>query len=1304
MKRTFTKALSVLLTLVLMLGICAPFCCLAAEDELTVVKKWNLILSDQIGVNFYVSISESVSANAVMNVTDGDGTTAYSIGSVPRDAEGNYIFTANLAAAQLADTVSLQIKDGDKVGEMHSYCAVDYARTILTENYDDSTKALVKAMLNYGAAAQKYFDYNVNNLANAGNEVAETVEIPAVNDSNMISGSADGVRFYGASLVFESKVAVRFYFTVTGEITSYSIGNAPVETNGLYYIEVPGIDPQDYANTISLTINDSLAVHYSPLTYISRMYQNSASEKLVKMLEAMYAYHLAAVNYLPEGEGSGAIELVTVTFADVQLVQTHQGSIVNGPKALRDHLNYAKSIDADVLFFPGDIVNNAVQSYYDRFWDIFKSVYGEDESLWPEMIWAMGNHEWYNMSEKDAVDAISLFKANANIESPNLVKMSQVASEANPGETVANYYKVVNGVPFVVISGDSRANKVSDAQKEELIGWLNEINELPSVKAGTPIYVAYHIPIADVTYFGQGASEVSRTVDEILKNYPNTIVFTGDTHCPGINERTINQIDYTSINLGSSSYSRMVNRSATSQENEKYYNVGGNNAKDIVTGEVAFGFAYTPNLMVLQNNTDGSVIMNRYMSDTNPADVKKVGITWNFPAGLTKDKFIYTYDRFENKEWANILYGKDGLIFADDAGISFSVDGTEMMVYFDDVTDHNFAEHYKIIVTADGVNSKVYDVVGNYYKYYDEAQTYHFLLSDIPAGTSYAVEVKAYDFFDNESLNSLVATVESATSLFPSKVESTLAETYTDISSKINYEVTAGGVSSMEYYYRGEYLYSAGAILGTVLDSEKIALADELTVTDWSHGILSIKVKNVGEAAINVGLTVVLDENGEERWVTDFGSAHRQIVEANGEWVELTWDLNQLFGITSLEDVSAIRLKANSSAPNSEGYEMHFYIDDIDILQGDPVERGKVFTAGTDLTLMVGATEELATLSFDYKITDGTKFNVALMPDWNAYFGYFEIKNGCAFDGVSFETLSDGYTRVTFDMDKLTRMSGTPAMVIDFLFIRGNWTDASGYIDNIQYTLKKDEPTVPEGTTVFEGGAFQAGTTLVIDNTQPVTKMSFDYKIESGDKISLALLEDWSNGYGYFDLTATGYSHNGVTTEAIADGYIRVYVDFAEVTKAIGTPNGVITMLYVHGSWTTATGVIENICINGSTQAPPRGTAFAAGSDATIMVSAKQELATLSFEYKITDGNYFNIALLPNWSSYFGYYEFTANGGNYAGVTTEVLEDGYIRVTFDMAALTKVSGTPSSVIDFMYLRGGWSDANGYIDNIQYTVA
>ena len=1020
------------------------------------------------------------------------------------------------------------------------------------------------------------------------------------------------------------------------------------------------------------------------------------------------------------------VDLVTVTFADVQLVERDLGSIVNGPKALRDHLNYSKSINADVLFMVGDIVNNATQSYYDRFWSIFKSVYGEDESQWPELVWTMGNHEWYDDKEKDAADAIAMFKANAHIESENLVKMSQVESVSNPGQTVANYYKVIKGVPFVVISGDTRANTITEAQKAELISWLDEINQLPSVKAGTPIYVAFHIPIADVTYFGQGAGEGSRVLDDILKQYPNTIVFTGDTHCPGINERTITQIDYTAINLGSSSYSRIVNRSATSEPGDKYYNVGGGNAKDVVNGEVAFGFDYTPNLMVLENNSDGSVNMDRYWTDTNLEDVRKVGITWNFPSGLTKDKFIYTNDRFENTEWANILYGKDGLVFADDATISYTVDGTDMIVYFDDVTDHNYAEHYKITVTADGTTSKVYDIVGNYYKYYEEAQMYHIPLADIPAGTSYTVEVKAYDFFDNESLNSLVATTESATNLFHSKVEGSISGTYTDISSKLNYQVTAGSVASTEYYYQGTYLFNAGATLGTVLTSDTLSLAEEFTVTDWTHGILSVKVKNAGDAPINVGVTIVVNENGQEKWLSDFSATYRKVVAADGQWTELQWDLYELFGITSLKQVSAIRLKANSSAPSAEGYKLHLYLDDIDILQGEHVDveipddpddsensgtvfEGGNFTANTDLTLNLANENEVTDISFDYKITGGEYFHIAFLPDWSNYFGYFKFDaNGMvgSYPGVTTQKQADGTVHVDIDLTAVTSISGKPSTVLTILYIRGGWSNANGTISNICFSSASDEPEISE--EVYEGGQFAASTDLTIgmDNDKEVTLLTFDYKITGGEYFNIALLPDWSSYFGYFEFNANGAVGNyaGITTEKLSGGTIRVRVNMAELTKVAGTPSKVLTMLYIRGGYSNANGSISNIRLSYEAQEVLRGELVDTSAGKTIALGNTNALNTISFDYKWVDGTKFNMALCPNWSTYFGYFAFDAEGARDkdAGVTTEVLADGYIRVTFDLSALTAMSGTPSKVIDFLYIRGSdWSDAHCYIDNITF---
>ena len=72
--------------------------------------------------------------------------------------------------------------------------------------------------------------------------------------------------------------------------------------NGLYYVEVADINPQDLGNNIELIVCDTegnmLTVIYSPLTYITRMYNGNGSANLKALLQAMYGYFDAAKNFV----------------------------------------------------------------------------------------------------------------------------------------------------------------------------------------------------------------------------------------------------------------------------------------------------------------------------------------------------------------------------------------------------------------------------------------------------------------------------------------------------------------------------------------------------------------------------------------------------------------------------------------------------------------------------------------------------------------------------------------------------------------------------------------------------------------------------------------------------------------------------------------------------------------------------------------------------------------------------------------------------------------------------------------------
>ena len=99
-------------------------------------------------------------------------------------------------------------------------------------------------------------------------------------------------------------LSLQYYFVGSGAIDSYSfrVGETTyraVEKDGMYCVEIPGINPQDLARDITLTVSDgtgSMTVKYNPMHYIVRMYAKGA-DTLKDLLQAMYTYHLEAVAY-----------------------------------------------------------------------------------------------------------------------------------------------------------------------------------------------------------------------------------------------------------------------------------------------------------------------------------------------------------------------------------------------------------------------------------------------------------------------------------------------------------------------------------------------------------------------------------------------------------------------------------------------------------------------------------------------------------------------------------------------------------------------------------------------------------------------------------------------------------------------------------------------------------------------------------------------------------------------------------------------------------------------------------------------
>ena len=273
----------------------------------TVLKGWSMTLGDNLDMNFAVSVNESEVASTCVQVSVADQTVLLYPETLDH-ATGNYIFSVELAAAQMTETVTFTLLVGDSVKETNTYTVRQYASYILgNDQFDETTKNLVRSMLVYGAKAQSYFACNTDDYADAGIEY-EQAAVPAEIAPPTLTGAVDGLKYYGSSMLYASKHAVRYYFVLSdganiGDYT-FTAGNEVLTAkakDGLYFVDVAGINPQDLDQPTQVTVTcgeSALTVGYSAMHYIVRMFGSDTGSELQALLQAMYTYHLAAEDYV----------------------------------------------------------------------------------------------------------------------------------------------------------------------------------------------------------------------------------------------------------------------------------------------------------------------------------------------------------------------------------------------------------------------------------------------------------------------------------------------------------------------------------------------------------------------------------------------------------------------------------------------------------------------------------------------------------------------------------------------------------------------------------------------------------------------------------------------------------------------------------------------------------------------------------------------------------------------------------------------------------------------------------------------
>ena len=276
---------------------------------------YSLILDGSVGVNFYMKLSDEVlehSDTAYMKFTVNGKAQIVPVKDLTPNKDGYYIFRCDVVAKEMADEITAQVylDENNPIGDAYTYSVREYAAYILDHPAKYSVEAieLVKAMLNYGAAAQKYFGYNTGDLANS--------ILPA--DGQQTSLSVGKLEYYKdgeispakVSLSLKSTITLKLYFKtedVDGVKFEYKKQELKTTVSGEYTIVIiEGIPATNFSSKLSIKYYIGESTEAKTLKYRASNYacivlkqENGGviTDELKEVLSALHIFSAAAIEY-----------------------------------------------------------------------------------------------------------------------------------------------------------------------------------------------------------------------------------------------------------------------------------------------------------------------------------------------------------------------------------------------------------------------------------------------------------------------------------------------------------------------------------------------------------------------------------------------------------------------------------------------------------------------------------------------------------------------------------------------------------------------------------------------------------------------------------------------------------------------------------------------------------------------------------------------------------------------------------------------------------------------------------------------
>ena len=334
-------------------------------------------------------------------------------------------------------------------------------------------------------------EYSVFLCANDGYMVLDKDEIKVINDTTDYCINDATYQIENSNGVNQASITV--YPSSTKELT-YSFYWSYEGERLENYTPLKVVTVKD-KESFTVTLNESIFMPSEATgidVYVSEGLSTSyfiEMDDTLKLKKSNYLYNFQVLSDLHIEEGAA----------------NHQSHLLT---ALKEILQYAGNSEA--VFTVGDNTNRGKDTDYILLQNTIGQIFKEDITH-PQIYFSMGNHEYMYASTYE--QAIASFKEYTGM--PNI------------------YYSVdIKGSKFIVLGSNVKTleGKIDTQQLE----WLK--NELSSVDKNKPTFIFVHQPLKDTVSGSIGSQgwdgmrgEAS-TIKELLKDYPNAVVFSGHTH------------------------------------------------------------------------------------------------------------------------------------------------------------------------------------------------------------------------------------------------------------------------------------------------------------------------------------------------------------------------------------------------------------------------------------------------------------------------------------------------------------------------------------------------------------------------------------------------------------------------------------------------------------------------------------------------------------------------------------------------------------------------------------------------------